>query len=533
MNRILCTIYFGAAMAEVAGSFFLCARGRKCHKTYMFLGCLLMSALWCLSQTCIYISNNIAQMWISYTIGNFAICFIGSFWLLFCSTFLKETIPLKNSIIFLISIVLYMIVISNQSHHLYYKQFKINQLQYGIAFYINVVFNYFCIIVGILILLICAKRKQNYKKVNKLLVVCASIPLLLNFFYQMKLLEISFDITPLGFCFSYLLVLTATFRYDFLNVNQLAFERVLQEIQEGIIVFQLDGKCSFKNRELCKMLGTECVESIEDFCGLLEEDEVEELNNNGEVLMQRKDKYYHLQKTIYYRKKKEAAEGYSVKDVSKYYQLMEQSKKISDLEKELALEKQRKKMLQQVHDTMGHTLTMIQSYLKLTEASLKKTETFETVEQYLKQADILVKQGIRELTEYMTREQLGQRDELLTQRLLKLVNTVKEIPIEVSVIGEENDKYSLLVETAFICVRECITNTLKYADANKIQIIIKFSENFLEIHIFDDGKGCEEVKYGMGLQGIYERISKKQGTLKVCSSINEGFQVVIKLPLSP
>lgn len=65
-----------------------------------------------------------------------------------------------------------------------------------------------------------------------------------------------------------------------------------------------------------------------------------------------------------------------------------------------------------------------------------------------------------------------------------------------------------------------------------MQIIVKFCEEAVEIYIFDDGQGCEQIHYGNGLQGIYHRVKEKQGSLKITSQLGEGFQIVIRLPLN-
>ena len=56
-------------------------------------------------------------------------------------------------------------------------------------------------------------------------------------------------------------------------------------------------------------------------------------------------------------------------------------------------------MIQQVHDTTGHTLTVIQSLLKLAEMSIAAKP--EEAREYLIEASQYTRQGIRELREYI------------------------------------------------------------------------------------------------------------------------------------
>ena len=72
----------------------------------------------------------------------------------------------------------------------------------------------------------------------------------------------------------------------------------------------------------------------------------------------------------------------------------------------------------------------------------------------------------------------------------------------------------------------------KRQQINEARRKLKFCEDAVEVHVFDDGAGCEHIQYGNGLQGMYNRVKEKQGSLKINSQSGEGFQTVIKLPLN-
>lgn len=530
MNRTLCIIYSFVSLCQLISSFFLVARGKRCWKTYMFLGCQLTSILWCISQVFIYIAKDMVQLGISYNVGNLAICFIGSFWLGFAINFAGKRNFKIIILVFFISLFHYGVILSNPLHYMYYQKFQMDYIQYGVFFYSNVAFTYICILIGVGFIAFSKIKDTNGRYQKKIVVLAAVFPLVLNFLHQVRLADTSFDITPLGFCLSYLLVMVATFRYNFLDVNQLAFGQVIEEIQDGIIIFGVDNTCSFQNSMASEFLSGKSMETIEEFYRGLQEEEQIELQEKGEVTLHRTEKHYHVQKTVHCEKNRQAAISFVIKNVSRYYELMEQSRKISILEQSLAVEQERRHMIQQVHDTTGHTLTVIQSLLKLAQTSVD-TESVKAKE-YIIQADKITKQGIRELREYILEIKKEEKYNLITQRILQLADTIKEIPVEVTVMGEDDKKYSYLTEIVFVCVRECITNTLKYANADTMQIILKFCENVVEIYAFDNGQGCEQIHYGNGLQGIYDRVKEKQGSLKINSEPGEGFQVVIRLPLN-
>lgn len=530
MNLALCIIYFIVFLCQVFSCFFLVARGSRCRKTYMFLGCQITSILWCFSQVCIYLANEGMQLWISYSIGNVAVCFISTFWLGFSVSFAEKKHDKTVIMAMLVSAFHYMAVLTNPLHHLYYTEFGMDNIQYGVLFYSNVMFSYIWSFGGIGFIVGSKVKDKDSAYQRKILVLTVCFPLLLNFLRQVGLVDTDFDITPLGFCLSYLLVAIATFRYNFLDVNHLAFRQVMEGIQDGIIIFKMDEACTFQNAAAVDFFWGKSIETLEEFYQQLQEKERTELKKKGEVTLHRNEQHYHMQKAIHYDKNSQAAVSFVIKDVTRYYELMEQSKRISILEQTLAVEQERSHMIQQVHDTTGHTLTVIQSLLKLAEASM--TAKPKEAKEYLAEANTYTRQGIRELREYILEVQKEEKYSLITQRILQLADTIKEIPVEVTVLGEDDKKYSYLTETVFICVRECITNTLKYANATNMQVILKFCEDAVEVHVFDDGAGCEQIQYGNGLQGMYNRVKERQGSIKINSELGEGFQTVITLPLN-
>lgn len=212
------------------------------------------------------------------------------------------------------------------------------------------------------------------------------------------------------------------------------------------------------------------------------------------------------------------------------YRFMNLKKELAITNEKLLLEQERNRIAQQVHDTAGHTLTMIQSYMKLAEVSAGK-ENYDEVKGYLTEARQLTGQGIKELRESINMLREEAEYELVTQGIMQLANQMKEIPVEVTVRGEDGKQYSHLSKTVYDTVRECMTNTLKYADATKMDVVIRFQKDVVELMIADDGKGCESIKDNNGLRGIRERVQKAGGTVNFSSSPGEGFLTRVKLPI--
>lgn len=430
MELILSGIYLIVTVAVIFSMAVIVLQGEKTTSNHMYSLCHICAAIWCGSQILIPLANSDISLFIIYLYGNIGICFAGALWILFSANYgLKNTkVKFYYYIPLILSAINYILILSNSSHHLYYISFGLDEIKHGILFYINVAEIYIYTFIGAITLYRRVHHSgQNAEAINKhgiiLIILAVLMPLIFSVLYLTGIVKTSFDITPLGFSISIILVRAATIRYQFFDMKK-------------------------------------------------------ELDITTEKLI---------------------------------------------------LEKERNRIAQQVHDTTGHTLTMLQSYLKLTEVACKNTEKEEAL-QYIAEARSLTSSGIKELRESINQLRAGDENQLITQGITQLASQVKEIPCEVTVKGEDSKQFSHLSSAIYNSVRESITNTLKYAKASKIDIVIKFKDSTIELVIADDGQGTDCIIDNNGLRGIRERIEKLNGTVKFISSAGDGFMTRITLP---
>ena len=152
--------------------------------------------------------------------------------------------------------------------------------------------------------------------------------------------------------------------------------------------------------------------------------------------------------------------------------------------------------------------------------------------EYLAQAQELAVNGIRELRISINQLRQGTEWGLVTQGIFQLAKSVKELEVEVEIQGEDGPGYSHLSMIAYDCLREAITNCLKYAHATHMDVIVKFERKSLSLYVFDNGQGCGEIVENNGIRGIRERVEKAGGRVRILSLEGEGFQIYIWLPVS-
>ncbi|GAA3781415.1 hypothetical protein GCM10022423_42430 [Flavobacterium ginsengiterrae] len=87
--------------------------------------------------------------------------------------------------------------------------------------------------------------------------------------------------------------------------------------------------------------------------------------------------------------------------------------------------------------------------------------------------------------------------------------------------------------TIYRVLQELLVNMRKYSDASVVGVNFKQIEKSILIHYSDNGKGIdmEKIIFKNGLYNVENRILKIRGTIDITSAPNEGFKVLIKIPI--
>lgn len=527
-ESILLLIYLGAVLAVAASMLFLALRARKGALLWWFFGCQGSVLLWCLSQTFILQAESTAQLWEAYVVGNLGVCLLGACFMGFCLRFSGKTAFMSAAwTAMVLGVLQYVLFLTNARHHMYYESFSIGLVEHGPLFYTNLGLIYVCVIVSILLLYM---KRQTDTKQKLLLIASGLCPLLVSLLYQTGILKTNTDVTALGFVGSVFFMLLATFRYNFLDVWTIATNKVLETLEDGVATFDAYGCLMGENtsfRGMSKALfGIEYFDDLNELLTALPPEERGQLLSGQAVTIDRVQ--IKCQKHMD-RHGQHIGTTFLLKDVSEFYALLEKNRELAAASEQIAVEQERNRIAQEVHDTTGHTLTMIRSLVKLARISCEQGNIAEGLEN-LKQAEEMAQAGIRNLREEINHIRQEERCPLVTQALLQLANQVKELSVEVTVQGEDAAAYSPVAGILSSCLREAITNCLKYAHASRMDVIVKFREGSVELFIFDDGQGCDTVRDGNGLSGMRTRVEQAGGTIRFRSGAGEGFQIVLEVP---
>ena len=82
---------------------------------------------------------------------------------------------------------------------------------------------------------------------------------------------------------------------------------------------------------------------------------------------------------------------------------------------------------------------------------------------------------------------------------------------------------------------EALTNALKHAGATRVDIVLRFNADAIELRVSDDGRGIGDASIGtagahFGLQGIRERVDKLGGTVTLHSDPGQGTLLSVTVP---
>ncbi|OAU30626.1 sensor histidine kinase, partial [Lacticaseibacillus rhamnosus] len=91
-------------------------------------------------------------------------------------------------------------------------------------------------------------------------------------------------------------------------------------------------------------------------------------------------------------------------------------------------------------------------------------------------------------------------------------------------------------DNLFRIVQELLSNTLRHAKADSLEVYLKRLQDMVILRMVDDGVGFDPKETSSngnyGLANIKERAAAMGGTAKVVSVVGQGTSVEVRVPLS-
>lgn len=200
----------------------------------------------------------------------------------------------------------------------------------------------------------------------------------------------------------------------------------------------------------------------------------------------------------------------------------------------LAAEERQKEILgRDLHDGVGQMLTYTSLYLQMA-ANAEKYDPNAFVAARYKILNIL--EEVRRISRSLIPPALT--DLGLKEALIEMMNqytAVKYMDFNLNFTVPRPERLDFNAQTTlYRIVQEMTNNTLKYADATKVDISVGVMGKKLLLKYKDNGKGfsMENIKLGVGLKSINSRVKFYDGEVELKSSPNNGVNYIIQIPFN-
>ncbi|XVS60841.1 sensor histidine kinase [Actinosynnema sp. CA-299493] len=199
---------------------------------------------------------------------------------------------------------------------------------------------------------------------------------------------------------------------------------------------------------------------------------------------------------------------------------------------QLATTQERNRVARDIHDGLGHHLTVVQMLLQAARAVIGTAEP-ERLDAMLAKAQDQSKQALAEVRRSVAalREP---RSESLVDALRALATDVTEagVPTGFEVRGTARATRAEVEESLFRAAQEGLTNIRKHADATAATVVLDYARgDLVRLAVRDDGHGVRDGSGdGFGLVGIEERVAGLGGRVSVDSVAGRGVTLTVEVP---
>lgn len=203
---------------------------------------------------------------------------------------------------------------------------------------------------------------------------------------------------------------------------------------------------------------------------------------------------------------------------------------------QLAAANERNRMAREIHDTLGHYLTVIHVQLEAARAVIGTDRDRGLLA--VSRAQALAKDGLTAVRQSVKALREDARVDGLAEQIASLVDAVRDEGFSATfrTSGTPRAVSAAVALALHRTTLEALTNVRKHAEAANVDVELAFRDNGLvELRVHDDGKGVGNVEHegmgsGFGLRGIRERAEQLSGRASYRTAPREGFTLSVELP---
>ncbi|MBU9723875.1 MULTISPECIES: sensor histidine kinase [Bacillaceae] len=217
---------------------------------------------------------------------------------------------------------------------------------------------------------------------------------------------------------------------------------------------------------------------------------------------------------------------FGIRSMNSRMELEQRLEEANERIEELVKREERMRIARDLHDTLGHTLSLLtlkaQLVSKLTtkDAARAKTEAAE-MERTCRTALAQVRELVSDMRSTSVAESLVESESIL-----------KAAGISFDIHGDTNLESlpSVTENILSLCLKEAITNVVRHSGADHCTVSLEKTEGEVTIMVDDNGVGFEQSEdFGNGLSGMKERLELIDGKMTLLGE--KGTQLILSVPI--
>ncbi|MCB0226444.1 MAG: sensor histidine kinase [Anaerolineae bacterium] len=204
---------------------------------------------------------------------------------------------------------------------------------------------------------------------------------------------------------------------------------------------------------------------------------------------------------------------------------------------ELAVVEERNRLARDIHDGLGHYLTATTMQVQGARALLATTDAATqapTALDALSKAETLLQEALADV-----RRSVGAlRTTPANQKplpaaigdLVAECRATTDAEVQFDLRGTPRPLSSPIELTLYRVTQEGLTNVRKHAQAGRVEVVLAYDPDKVNLTISDDGRGMGQTSNGYGLLGLRERVQLVGGQVNIQTAPEQGFRLEVEIP---
>ncbi|POO81901.1 sensor histidine kinase [Bacillus sp. MBGLi97] len=217
---------------------------------------------------------------------------------------------------------------------------------------------------------------------------------------------------------------------------------------------------------------------------------------------------------------------YGIRSMNRRMELEQELDEANQQINELVKREERVRIARDLHDTLGHTLSLLTLKSQLVQRTIASDP--ERARKEAREMETTSRAALKQVRELVS----DMKTATIAEELIHIQQILRAADITFEYMGgsDFSNISPVTQNIVSMCIREAATNIVKHSRATHCTISISQTDDKISITIKDDGMGMDQqTPFGNGLRGMKERLALIDGALDV--STHNGTVLNITVPI--